>query len=90
MKTNDSNEQLKTPTTVSSGDLLGGKWKYFRDAKNQVSKWTLGNNWVTKWDTDTFCTIGINGVLRHSWMIEEPANARKCVEDAIMPPNEKS
>lgn len=59
------------------------KWKYFRDAKRKVSKWTLGNNWVTKWDTQHYCIVGVNGQRFHSWMIEDAATARVRVEEYL-------
>jgi hypothetical protein len=73
---------------VASSAVLGGPWKYFRDAKNKVSKWTLGNNWVKKWDKDRFCVIGLNG-QRTDWKVDSPQAAREAVECEIMPPNDQ-
>jgi len=61
-------------------------WQYHRDKINRVSKWMLGNNWVTKWDKDRFCIIGFQGA-RTDWKVDDPKAAREAVEYALMPAN---
>ncbi len=57
-------------------------WKYFRDKKAKVSKWTLGNNWVTKWDIDKFCIIGINGT-RSDLKTDSVETAKEYIEKQL-------
>jgi len=54
-------------------------WKYHRDSRNGVSKWVLGNSWVTKWDKQRFCIIGILGE-RTDWKVGRPKAAREAIE----------
>lgn len=59
------------------------KWKYTRIKSAKCSKWVCGYNWVTKYDDEKFCHVGINGKPNCEWMIESPIEARKSVESFL-------
>jgi|DEB0MinimDraft_4_1074332.scaffolds.fasta_scaffold31159_1 hypothetical protein len=59
------------------------KWTYTRIKSAKCSKWVSGDNWVTKYDDEMFCAVGINGKRNHAWMIENPKEARKAVESVL-------
>lgn len=56
------------------------KWKYYRVRDHQASKWVSGNNWVTKYDDEGYCYIGINGKRVDGHQITDPKQARRYVE----------
>lgn len=58
-------------------------WKYIRFKNYKCSKWISGDNWVTKFDDEKFCHIGINGKVIRSWMIESPMKARREITDFL-------
>jgi hypothetical protein len=62
--------------------MVGRRWKYHRDSRNGVSKWVLGNSWVTKWDKQCFCIIGILGE-RTDWKVDRPKAAREAIDCAL-------
>lgn len=69
--------------------IVGRRWKYHRDTRNGVSKWVFGNSWITKWDKQRFCIIGILGE-RTDWKVDRPKAAREAIECALgESPNEK-
>jgi hypothetical protein len=58
------------------------KWNYRR--LDGVSKWTAQNkHWVTKYDLEATCHVGINGKPVKSWFIEDPGKAREAVEEFL-------
>lgn len=59
------------------------KWTYNRIKGAKCSKWVSGDNWVTKYDDEMFCIVGIKGKRNNAWMIENPKEARKCVESFL-------
>lgn len=59
------------------------KWKYTRIKSAKCSKWVCGDNWVTKYDEEKFCHVGINGKPNRALMIESPIEARKSVESFL-------
>ena len=59
------------------------KWKYTRIKSSKCSKWVCVDNWVTKYDDEKFCHVGINGKPNRAWMIESPIEARKSVESFL-------
>jgi hypothetical protein len=59
------------------------KWKYHRSLEVGASKWIAGNNWVTKYDNDRVCVVGLNGSRVDGLYIGRPKDARKYVEEQI-------
>ena len=59
------------------------KWTYTRIKDAKCSKWVSGDNWVSKYDDEMFCAVGINGKRNHAWMIKSPKAARKAVESFL-------
>jgi hypothetical protein len=57
------------------------KWKYHRIGTS--SKWVLGNNWVTKFDGDRVCVLGINGKRSEGLLTNSPKIAREHIESLI-------
>jgi hypothetical protein len=78
--------EAETGAAVGCSAVVRLHWRYHRDAMAGVSKWVLGNNWVTKWDKDRFCIIGFEG-QRTDWKVDRPNAAREAIECALMPPN---
>lgn len=56
------------------------KWTYTRIKSANCSKWTSGNNWVTKFDGSVVCVIGINGKRYGNFYFSDPKDARDEVE----------
>lgn len=90
---NDSKTSKQAIHGQASGSLqrmVGRRWKYHRDSRNGVSKWVLGNSWVTKWDKQRFCLIGILGA-RTDLQVDRPKAAREAIECALgKSPNDPS
>lgn len=61
----------------------GRSWRYHRLSQQGASKWVLGNNWVTKWDKERFCHIGIDGTKVTDWKVDRPKAAREAIECVI-------
>ena len=67
---------------------VGRRWKYTRHSRARASKWVWQNHWVTKFDDQQFCSIGINGGRAVGWKVDSPKAAREAVECALgEPPN---
>lgn len=89
------------PNTSTESDALsrvhpppaGSDWKYVRPRKG-VSKWIKDDrHWVTKFDDERFCVLGIHGAVVDV-KIEDPKDARNWIEgwlaaDAALSPNDK-
>ena len=66
------------------------KWEYHRLGDINCSKWVSGNNWVTKFDEKTYCTVGINGKRDKSIWVESPSKARRWVEKIVREREERA
>lgn len=64
----------------NTGAVDGLSWRYHRLSQQGVSKWVLGNSWVTKWDKERFCRIGIAGEVVRDWKVARPKAARQAIE----------
>ena len=58
-------------------------WKYHRDSRASVSKWVLGNSWVTKYDKEEYCRIGLRGNVVRGWGIKSPRRARLAATELL-------